>query len=402
MATIKITQRSKPLSNGEFPIFLRITKDRKSKFISLKLSCIQTQWNEIKSEFRKGYPSYQQMNAALNEIRNRAEKIISEFLAKGEDITLDEFESLFLNFKLDKKILLDEYWQNHIEDLNTSGRTGNARFYKDSKVSFFKFIGSKRIYFKDITPNLLDRYEIHLRSNGNIDSGIAVKMRAIRALYNDAIKKGFAHKENYPFDAYKLSKLKGKGNKRALTYGDVMKIKNFDSSEFPTLINTKNYFLFSYYTGGMNFHDMMNLKWDNVHGDRIIYVRSKTKGRFNIKILPPVQEILDYYKNQKRASRYVFPIILNNDSTPIQLEYRKEKTLKRFNRDLKKIASICDIEQKITSYVARHSFATNMKQKGVSTDIISEAMGHQNLTITQAYLKELENDVLDEAMSKLL
>ena len=84
------------------------------------------------------------------------------------------------------------------------------------------------------------------------------------------------------------------------------------------------------------------------------------------------------------------------------MEYRKEKTLKKFNKDLKRIAELCEIDAKITSYVARHSFATNLKQKGVSTDVISEAMGYQNVAITQAYLKELENSVIDDAVEKLL
>lgn len=402
MINIKIVQRAKALSNGLYPIYLRVTKDRKSKFITLKLSCEKSQWNEQKSEFRKSVKHYQQFNNSLDEIWKRAEKIVSDALGRGDDISLDEFEELFFNFKLDRKVTVNDYWDEHIEDMNKSGRTGNARFFKDSKNSFFKFLQDKTIYFKDITPAVLDKYEVFLRSNGGIDSGIAVKMRALRALYNSAIKKGFAHKEHYPFDAYKLSKLKGKGNKRALSSDDVMKIRNLDTEKHPTLLNTKNYFLFSYYTGGMNFFDMMKLTWESVVGDRIIYVRSKTKGRFTIKILEPVQEILDYYKNQDRDTNYVFPIILREDSTPIQLEYRKEKTLKRFNKDLKKIADICEIEHKITSYVARHSFATNLKQKGVATDVISEAMGHLNLAITQAYLKELENDVIDDAFSKLL
>jgi integrase/recombinase XerD len=402
MATIKITQRTKALSNGEFPIFLRVTKDRKSKFISLKLSCDNSQWNELKSEFRKNYTNYKQMNSALVEIRNRAEKIISDYLAKGEDLTLEEFEALFLNFKLDKKISVNAFWDEHIEDLNKSGRTGNARFFKDSRNSFFKFLGNKTIHFKDITPILLDKYEVFLRSNNNIDSGIAVKMRAIRALYNDAIKKGCASKEHYPFVAYKVSKLKGKGNKRALSIENVHKIIDLDITKYPNFIDTRNYFTFSYYARGMNFNDMMKLTWDNVIDDKIVYIRAKTKGRFIIKILEPVKKILDYYKNQKRGTKYVFPIILNEDSTPIQLEYRKEKTLKKYNKELNEIARICKIEDKITSYVARHSFATNLKQSGVATDVISEAMGHQNLSITQAYLKELENEVIDDAMEMLL
>ena len=80
----------------------------------------------------------------------------------------------------------------------------------------------------------------------------------------------------------------------------------------------------------------------------------------------------------------------------------KSKTLKKFNKDLKEIALHVGIDKKLTSYVARHSFATNLKQLGVSTDIISESMGHQNINITNAYLKEFENDVINEANEKLL
>ncbi|QOG03474.1 site-specific integrase [Flavobacterium sp. MDT1-60] len=402
MATIKITQRAKVLANGEYPIFLRFTKDRKTKFISLKLSCDLSQWNETKSEFRKNYPNYKQMNSALTEIRNRAEKIISDHLGKGEDIALDEFEGLFLNFKGDKKISVKEFWDEYIDDLNKSGRTGNAKFYKFSKNSFFKFLENKNIYFKDITPTLLGKYEVYLRANNNIDTGVSAKMRAIRAIYNDAIRKGCASKEYYPFTEYKVSKLKGTSNKRALSIVDVHKVINLDMTEHPTLIDSRNYFVFSYYTRGMNFSDMMKLRWENIVDGKVIYVRSKTKARFIIKVLEPVQQILDYYKAQKRETKYVFPIVLKENSTPMELEYRKERTIKKYNKDLKEIASICKIDGKITSYVARHSFATNLKQSGVSTDIISEAMGHQNLSITQVYLKELENDVIDSAMETLL
>ncbi len=402
MATIKITQRNKALSNGEYPIYLRITKNRKTKFISLKLSCNISEWNESKSEFRKNYINYKQFNSALNEIRSRGEKIVTDSLAEGEDFTLEEFETLFLNYKTDKRITVDDFWQEHVEDLVKSGRTGNARFFKDSKTSFYKFLGNKVIYFKDITPLMLDKYEVYLRSNDNIDSGIAVKMRALRALYNDAIKKGYASKENYPFSTYKISKLKSSANKRSLSIENVYKIIDQDLTKHSELINARNYFVFSYFTRGMNFNDMMHLSWSNIVEDKITYIRGKTKRRFVIKILEPVSEILYYYKSQKRPTKYVFPILLSDKLSPIQLENRKGKTLKKFNKDLKALAIICDIEEKITSYVARHSFANNLKQRGTSTDLISEAMGHQNIVVTQAYLRELENDTIDDAMEVLV
>lgn len=402
MATFKHILKDKPLSNGQFPIFLRITKDRKRKLISTGFSCEKPQWNDNKSEFRKNYPEFIQKNAVLVKLLNRAEKIFSDNLAEGKDISLDEFEEIFFSFKKDKKVTLNEFWQEYIDDLTTAGRTGNARYYSDCKRSFFNFIGDKKLYFKDITPTLLNKYEVHLKSRECSDSGIAVRMRAIRALYNNAISKNIASKEDYPFEQYKVSKLKSTSNKRAITFENIQKIREFDFSENPALINSRNLFIFSYYTRGMNFYDMMKLKWDDISEDKIIYVRSKTKTKLTIKITEPVAEILAYYKSKKRKSKYIFPIILNEDSTPVQLEYRKEKTLKKFNKDLKRIAELCEIDAKITSYVARHSFATNLKQKGVSTDVISEAMGHQNVAITQAYLKELENSVIDDAVEKLL
>lgn len=403
MATLKLYLKKKKLSNGEFPIYLRVTKDRVSKLISTGLSCELSQWNENKSEFRKTYKDYIQKNAILTTLKNRAEKIISDALAIGEDITLQDFEEKFFNYKKDKKVSIIDFWNEKIENLIIAKQVGNARAYKDTKNSFLSFIGTKKdLFFKDITPDLLNKYEIFLRSNNGTDGGISVRMRTIRALYNSAIEVGIASQEHYPFNIYKISKLKAENSKRALDSSDVEKIKNLDLNTHFDLIDSRNYFIFSYYSRGMNFYDMMLLEWEDIQGDKIIYTRRKTKTRFSIKILEPVREILDYYKVQQKNTKYVFSILTSDDLTPIQIEHRKDKILKKYNKELKRIAEICGITDKITSYVARHSFATNLKQKGVSTDIISEAMGHQNLAVTQAYLKDLESSIIDDAMETLL
>ncbi|QOR73714.1 site-specific integrase [Cruoricaptor ignavus] len=404
MATSKLVLKDKVLSNGLYPIFLRITKDRKRKYISTGFSCEKSQWNDKTSEFRKNCPEYQQKNASILKLKNRCEKIFLDSFSDGKDLSINEFEEIFYDFKRNKKITVNQFWENKIEMLVKSKQTGNARAYKDAKRSFFKFLGSeKSIDFKYITPSLLNNYEVFLRSNNGTDGGISVKMRTIRALFNAAIKEKIASKDDYPFDVYKISKLKSSSNKRALAIEDMEKIKNFNCENYPTLLNSKNYFLFSYFTRGMNFYDMMMLTWSNIENEKIIYKRRKTKTNFSIKITPPVRKILDFYKeNNKNNTSYIFPILLSDNLTPMQIEYRKDKVLKKFNKDLKKIAELCGIDAKITSYVARHSFATNLKQKGISTDIISEAMGHQNVSITQVYLKDLESSVIDEAMEVLL
>ena len=155
MASIKIVQRTKTLSNGLFPIFLRVTKDRKTKFISLNLACDKTQWNQNKSEFRKNFTSYKQYNNSLTEIKSRAENIFSSELSDGNDITLEEFNTQFFDFKSDKKVKILEAFDEYITELLSSNRTGNARYYKDTKASFSKFLNGKDVYFKTITVKVL-------------------------------------------------------------------------------------------------------------------------------------------------------------------------------------------------------------------------------------------------------
>ena len=401
MASIKILLRNKPNKEGQYPVVLKIIKDRKIKVITLGISCLEKDWDKTKVQFKKSQPNYIQRNRALLKKEEEALKIIDDFFLEGMDFTLNQFEAKFRGRK-SSKVTISEFWIEKVADLIKAGRTGNARAYKDAYNSFFKFHTNKNLVFREITPTLLDKYETFLRSNNNTDGGIGVKMRELRALFNDAIKKGVVDNKYYPFNIFKVSKFKSKGLKKALTRKEMKLMEAIDTDKYPHLINTKNYMIFSYYMGGMNFVDMMKLKWDNVQGDRILYIRSKTKGRFSVKMQEPVKKVIAYYKTQNRPTSYVFPILLKENLTPMQIEYRKHKTLTKFNKQLKEIAKIQGVEQNVTSYVIRHSFATNLKFAGISTDIIGESMGHHDVSVTKAYLKEFNDETIDDAMSKLL
>ena len=401
MASIKILLRKKSNNEGNFPIVLRLTKDRKVKIISLGLECPLKDWDEKNSQLKKSHPNYIQKNTLISTYKLKASKIINRFELDEIDFTLSQFESEFRGLK-DKNISVKDFWDNKISDLVLAGRIGNARAFRDTMKSFFKFYKNPKLLFREITVEVLDNYETFLRSNGGTDGGIGVKMRAIRALYNDAIRKGTVDEKYYPFKVFKVSRFKSTGIKKALSISEIKKIIDFDEKKYPEFAESKKLFIFSYYTNGMNFYDIMKLRWENVQNDRILYTRSKTKGNFSIKIVEPVKMILEEYKNVNTTTPYVFPILLKEGLTPLQIENRKERTLKKFNKDLKKIAEILGIESKVSSYVARHSFATNLKQLGTSTEIISQTMGHQNVAITSAYLKDFDNDVIDKSIRRLL
>jgi len=401
MASIRIILRNKATKEGMFPVVMRIVKNRKSKLISLGLECLKKDWDEENNQFKKTHPNQLQRNRLLLKHKDRALKIIDEFLMDEIDFTLDQFEEKFRGIEPNKMTVL-EFWNEIISDLTKSGKVGNAKALNETKTSLFNFHKKNNLMFKEITPAFLEKYEVYLRENNNTDGGVAFKMRELRSIYNRAIKKNVIDEKYYPFKTYKVSKLKVGNIKKALTREEVRLIENFDDTQYPNLGEAKRIFLFSYYCRGMNYFDIMMLKWSNISGDRINYIRSKTKGKFNISILKPVKEILDFYKNTLSATDYVFPILLSENLTAIQIQNRKHKKLQRFNSDLKKIAEIVGIDKPLSSYVARHSYATNLKQLGVSTDIVSQSMGHTNVAITTAYLKDFEDDVIDKENEKLL
>ncbi|MFC6861514.1 site-specific integrase [Zunongwangia atlantica] len=400
MASIKTILRKTVLKNGKYPVLLRVTKDRKSKFFRTPFEVHLNEWDSKLGRFSKKYNQQIKSNRLLGKIEDRALSVISELEMNQDFYTLNDFENKFRIESNPEASNIFPFWDELIDEMKMAGRMGNADVYHHTKNSVQKFAKNKPIHFKEVTPTFLDKYEVYLRNKGGTGGGIGVKMRAIRAIFNVAIKRNIIDEKVYPFKHYKISKLKGKSIKKALKIEEVHRLQNLDLNDKPHLVNSRNYFIFSFYTRGMNFADMMKLRWDNIYSDRIHYTRSKTKGNFIIKIMPPVQRILNYYKGNNHS--YVFPIILHENLTPSQLNNRKRKTLKKFNKDLKELGELAKIDKPITSYVARHSFANCLKQKGAGTDIISESLGHQDVKTTKAYLKELDTAILDEASELLL
>lgn len=394
--SIKIVLDSKPMSNGQYSVYLQIIKARKRKKINIGLKCYRENFEN--EQFLKGHPNYKAENKILNKKKVNAEDIIRGFQLDDKDFDLEEFQDKFRGKQINRKLVIP-FFDEIIEEMTTAHRLGNARAYSETKNALLKFSNNK-IKFIDITPEFLEKFEAYMRSRGNKDGGIPFKMREFRALIKKAIQRKIMSKEDYPFEDYKISKLKTKTKKRALSLDDLRKFKNVDLTERPELLEAYHYFMFSFYTLGMNFVDMMKLKKTDIKNNRIIYTRSKTKGNFSIELNDKANDIINYYKDRNKSD-YIFPILLHNEMTPQQIAYRKHKVLARFNCKLKEISKIAKIETHITSYVARHTFATIMKTKGVTTDMISELMGHSNVQITATYLKGFDSDVLDNAVRTL-
>jgi len=405
MATYQLKLRNrKPNKNGKYPILFKVYLGNKSKIITLPFSCNLNQWDETNKRLRKNYPKYKEINETLKILDSRLQNAIDDLETREINYDLQDIEKVFKDENKSKRfkiITVSEFLENVIAELEDVNNFGYARAIKDTKQSLFKFAKTD-LKFKQITPEFLDKYESFLRKTCD-NGGISFRMRDIRTAYNKAIKYGYADRNYYPFDVYKISKLKPNSRKIAITKEELELFKNFSIQKKPEYNNTYKMFLFSYYTGGMNFKDMTLLKWENVKNNRLSYIREKTKSDFNLILHIEALKILDHFKNNSFTENtdYIFPVIHKFNLTDKQKHGRYRRCIKKFNKELKIIASEVGIDKSLTSYVARHSFATHLKFNGVSEEVISQLMGHSNVSVTKAYLKDFGNDALDDAMSKL-
>ena len=399
-ATVNVVcYRSKTLSNGEHPLMIRVIKDRKIKYQSLGISVKAGCWNFNKNKPKHSCPNRDLILKIIFDKNSEYQKQILELKTENKEFTT----STLIPDKSVKTKTVGEFFQDIIEDFKLSNRVGNAKIYRDT-CNFLKQYTDNRldIPFSHIDINFLKGYEKWLKQKGWKETTISLTFRTIRSVYNKAIEAKYAKESYYPFKIFKVSKFNTSTEKRAISKDTIKKIIDFDTTQKDYYIQmSKDLFIFSYLCGGINFIDLANLTIKNIIDNRIIYVRQKTQKRINVPLNSTALSILK--KHISEGDNYIFPILDNKvHITELQKFHRRHKVLSKVNKSLKKIAEELNIEADLTTYVARHSYATVLKNSGVSVALISETLGHSDLKTTQIYLDSFENSQIDKALENLL
>lgn len=399
MTTVEVVcYKYKPLKNGELPLKIRVTKDRKVRYVSLGVSTKLEHWDFKKNQPKPDCPNREQLEKLIATKISEVKAEIVELKSEGRDYTAT---SLLQKVSSNSHtVQVNELFLEHIKYLGKMKRTGYMLSIKQTYNSMLKFCGSLQIPFSEIDVGWLKRYETWLRKLGKSENTIGIRFRNLRMIYNLAIEKGAVKKELYPFDNYKVAKLHKETAKRAITKEDIMAIVNYptEDKDFYTILSVA-LFSFSYYMGGINFVDMAYLTTKNIVGGRLVYYRKKTGKLINLPLGTDALKILEHYNKQGVA--YIFPILSSIHKTEQMKLNRLHKVITKVNRALKHIGEELGLPIKLTTYVARHSFATVLKRAGVSTSIISESLGHSSEKITQIYLDSFENSQIEEALSHL-
>ena len=390
---------SKTLKNGNHPLMLRIIQKRQTKYVSLGVNIHPDFWDFKKNEPKRNCPNREAIQRLIIEkMKEYTDRIIDLKIEKRE----------FTAKSLVKKITnptnlktVGELFLEHVDTYKKEERIGYALSILQTYNSLMEYNKHLDIYFSELDESWLRKYESYLKSKHLANNTIGIRMRNIRTIYNLAIKEGHVKAEHYPFKDYKTSKLNETTPKRAITRDNVVKIIKQEAVEINSIYKELaiDLFTFSYLMGGINFTDMARLTNENIMDEQLVYRRKKTKKLIHLPLHPKAMEIINKYKS---SNLYLFPILSSFHETEQQKMNRIHKVIGKVNACLKTLGNELELNKKLTTYVARHSYATTLKRAGVSTSVISEALGHSSEKVTQIYLDSFENTQMKAAMKNLL
>jgi site-specific recombinase XerD len=407
--SITLDERRKK-DNGKYPVKLRVYNkfNKKVKRYSIDVDLTTKEFETIWVN-----PGNKNLRGLNNEMRLKLIAIETRANDEAKAMTIfdfQKFETKLFRKSSDKNNV--QYHFNLIIDKNNKNdKIGTAESYKYALNSLTDFSQKQKscsvdkLTFDIITVDWLNDYEKFMLSKQKSYTTIAIYTRTLRAIFNNAINENDIIKDLYPFGKYKYKIPSTKKVKKALNSLQLKTLFNADVNN-DNEAKAKMFWFFSYACNGMNLKDVALLKYSDIKDDKFTYYRAKTfdksseKSTITIYLTDFTNGVIKEYGN-KNKNGYVFNIInIKYDSLT---QYKKIKNFTRYINDhIKRIAKANDLPSDLSTYWARHSFATNSLRKGASMEFISEALNHSDLSVTQNYFAGFEDEAKKEFANELM
>ena len=294
-----------------------------------------------------------------------------------------------------------------IKSLLRRKRIGTAIHYQDSYTAIFKFCGHRKI--SEVDRDWLYEFEEYLTTVRKCNlTTVGIKMRPLRHVFKIAIKKKIVKQDAYPFEKESYDVPTGRNLKKALNADQLLQLWNFVPRCDEEFI-AKCYWFFLFFGNGMNAKDCALMKQKNRHDDIFYFNRAKTidttrHAPKNIIVFlnDDMKRFIEILGNKnKEPESYVFPI-LNSELDEVQQHFQTKRFVKFIGDWMSKIAGELKFPLRIGVMTARHSFATYLKNLGVSTKLIGEMLGHTSEATTERYLASFESQVYKDCGELLM
>jgi len=387
-----------PNREGKCPVSIRVTYDRKKRLYPTKHALTPAEYEKVMVTNPRG--KYKDIAISLQGSEKKAADVINQLPL----FTFEAFEKRFLS-NIGAKDTIHHAFFLKIRELRDAGRIGTAITYECAIKSLENFQSEST--FAHITPNFLHKYESWMLSQNRSKTTISMYVRCLRSIFNDAISDGLMAKEQYPFGRRKYEVPSGRNIKKSLSIHEIEMIFNYAAAPGSEEM-ARDYWTFLYMANGMNVKDMALLKYGNIKGNYIEYGRAKTINTrreyepIQVFLSDRVKEIIIKYGNQRKGhDDFIFPILKKN-LTPEQQQKLIALKVHVINEWMKSIAQNLGIEKTVTTYFARHSFATVLKLKDFGKEFIGDSLGHRSPNTTELYLGSFEDERKKKAANALI
>lgn len=399
MANISIKLKFRPSSveGKEGTLRYRIIKNRKVNWIGTEYHIMPSEWDDVEDKIILPSASTPR-HAIVSQIKANIEwelKCLQMLASKGNNEY--DVEKLIEDFRdqQNNRSSVFMYMQNRANSLNLLGKTRSSKACLQALSRFMRFRKDIDLLFTQIDSQMIQMFEAELKRDELEKNTISFYMRQLRVCYNLAVEDGLTE-DKRPFK--RVFTGVEKTIKRAIPYSAIVKIAKLDLSNKPSLDFARDIFMFSFLTRGMSFIDMAYLKKSDIKDNRIIYRRKKTGQKLEIGWEKQMVRIVEKYSANNNG-QYLLPIITNND---VAVAIQCKNKLQQINRNLKKISKMLNLNVNLTTYVARHSWASAARDMDVSLSVISEGLGHEDIKTTQIYLSDINTATIDKANQMII
>lgn len=398
MTSIKVKFRSSTSKDNQGTLFVQVIHNRQVRQIKTGYRIHSDEWTEKNSRIRTGQASGKRRQY-LKEAEVALIRMIRQIHSSVrylEDKTLRySCEDILQAYHSYSTRCLFVFMGQTIEYLSHIGKIRTSETYTCALNSFMRFRKGLDISLDEMDADLMIAYEAWLKEQEVCMNTVSFYMRILRAVYNRAVEKGITP-QRYPFK-HVYTGIE-KTLKRAVTLKTIKQVRKAELFLHPSLDYARDMFMLSFYTRGMSFVDMAYLKKADLNNGILSYRRAKTKQLLFIRWEECMQKILDKYPCLS-DSPYLLPIIKNPEGN-LREQYRN--AILSVNKNLKSLSKILGLSTALTTYVARHSWASIAKSKNIPISVISEGMGHDSQMTTQIYLASLDTAIVDNANKMIL
>ncbi|MEO8174245.1 MAG: site-specific integrase [Sediminibacterium sp.] len=391
-------------SKTEYPLVIKITKDRKRSYIYTGYKVLQSQWDEKAQLVHKSHPNAARYNNFIRKKLSEATDASLDLETAKKDVTTSAIKR---QIRPKYKSLFFAQADLYLANLKKAGKRNQYNSEKPRINAFKAFMGNTDIAFSEINPTLLKRFKADLKYDKNnkvrSDRTVVNHLVPIRTIFNLAIQAGIVEAKYYPFGKGKLVIKFPESIKIGLEMEEIRRIEELSLPEGSQSNHARNVWLFTFYIAGMRISDALRLKWSDIHDDRLVYQMGKNSKVDSLKLPEKAVAILAQYKRENPVHDLVFPdletIIDMDDSFEVQ--NRIAQKAKRINELLPAIATECDIKKKITNHISRHSFG-NISGDRISLQMLQKLYRHTSITTTINYQGNFIHKDADEALEAVL